>query len=353
MKAFALKSPGDAGYINVPAPELTPHGALLKPIAISLCTTDIHTIYTGSPKAPNLILGHECVAEILSVGQHVNDFKPGDIVAVPAITPDWTAPSIQDGNHNHANAPFSGHQLGRTLPGVFAEMFAIPHASSTLAKVPEGVSIEQALLSVDVITTGFTGAECADIKFGDTVCVLGIGPIGLMAIVGAKLRGAGEIIAVGNRKISIEVAKIFGATHIFSYKNEDIEKNILALTNGIGVDSTIIAGGNDDTFIQAFNITRYGIGTISNISYVGGTGNIPIPKFSSGRGMAGKTVRMELAKGGRARIERILNMIKLNRFDPSPLITHRLHGFDKIGQALNMMREKSDDMLKIAIYTQF
>ena len=354
MEAFVLKAPGETGYIKVEQPTLTPHGAILKPIVVSVCTSDIHTIYgSRSNKAPDLILGHECVAEIVEVGEYVRDFKRGDIVAVPAITPDWTESSIQDGNFNHAGAPFSGHQFGRTASGVFSEFFSLPHADSTLAKIPEGVSVEQALLSVDVVTTGFTGVEAANVKFGDAVCVLGIGPIGLMSIVGAKLRGAGRIIAVGNRCISVKLARHFGATDIFSYKAKDLEKDILALTEGIGVDSTIIAGGNDETFIQAFNVTRYGVGTVANISYVGGTGNIPVPKFSAGRGMSGKTLKMELAKGGRKRVERILDMIKHERFDPSPLVTHKLYGFDKISEAINIMREKSDDVLKIAIYTQF
>jgi len=89
MKAFALRSPGVADYINATTPDITPYSALLKPIIVSVCTSDIHTIYgTGSPKKPDLILGHECVAQVVAVGQYVNDFNIGDIVAVPSITPD-------------------------------------------------------------------------------------------------------------------------------------------------------------------------------------------------------------------------------------------------------------------------
>ena len=196
MKSFVLIEPGKVGWHDSPEPELTPWGAILRPVAVAPCSSDVHTVFGGgSRKAPNLILGHECIGQILQVGQYVKDFKPGEIVAVPAITPDWRAPSIQEGNFNHASAPFSGHQLGRSQPGVFAEKFLIPDADTTLAKIPQGVTIPQALMCVDVVTTGFTGAECANIKFGDTVVVMGIGPIGLMAVEGARHLGAARIMA--------------------------------------------------------------------------------------------------------------------------------------------------------------
>ena len=103
-----------------------PYGAILKPVAVTPCSSDVHTVFGGgSKKQDNLVLGHECIAEVVSVGENVCDFKTGDRVAVPAITPDWREKSIQEGNDRHASAPFSGHQLGRTQPGVFSERFLI------------------------------------------------------------------------------------------------------------------------------------------------------------------------------------------------------------------------------------
>lgn len=90
MKAFVLKEPGVVGYEQVPEPVLTPYGAILKPVAVAPCSSDVHTVFGGgSRKAPNLVLGHECVARVLEVGEYVTDFVPGELVAVPAITPDW------------------------------------------------------------------------------------------------------------------------------------------------------------------------------------------------------------------------------------------------------------------------
>lgn len=351
MKAFVLESPGKVAWYDAPEPQLVPYGVILKPIAVTPCSSDVHTVFGGgSPKQPNLILGHECIAQVIEVGENVRDFKVGDRVAVPAITPDWRDVSIQEGNDRHAKTPFSGHQLGRSQPGVFAEKFLITDADTTLAHIPEGITDEQALMSVDVVTTGFTGAEYANIKYGDTVCVIGIGPIGLMAIAGATLSGAGRILAVGTRDICVKLAKEYGATDVLSYKDGDIVEQVLALTNGVGVDSTIIAGGNAEVLTQAYDMTRYGIGTISNINYFGGTGYLPLPIFSSGRGMCGKTLHMELAKGGRARLERIMSMIQYGRVNPQPLVTHHLYGMDKIEEALYLMKEKPSDLVKVMVH---
>lgn len=351
MKAFVLQGPGKVAWYDAPKPELKqPYGALLQPVAVAPCSSDVHTVYGGgSPKQPNLILGHECVARVVEVADGVRDFQVGDVVAVPAITPDWRALSIQEGNDRHAEDHFSGHRLGRTWPGVFAEFFAVPDADTTLAHIPEGVSLEQALMCVDVVTTGFTGAEYANIKTGDTVCVIGIGPIGLMAIAGAALHGAAEILAVGSRPHCVELAQEYGATSIIDYHQGDIVEQVLERTGGIGPDSVIIAGGGDEVFTQAVDMVRYGIGTISNVNYYGGTGSLGFPKFSGGRGMAGKTIHTELAKGGRARVERLLKMVQFGRVDPGKLVTHHLHGLDSVPEALELMRQKPADLVKVMV----
>ncbi len=352
MKAFVLKEPGIVAWHNAPEPSVTEYGAILKPIAMTPCSSDVHTVYKGSKKEPNLILGHECVAKIIELGPMVKDFSVGETVAVPAITPDWRALGIQDSNFGHASAPFSGHQLGRTFPGVFAEKFSIPDADTTLAKIPEGVSLKQALMSVDVMTTGFTAAENADVKFGDTVVVMGIGAIGLMAIAATKMLGAAEIIAVGSRKKNVELAYKFGADLVLDYHTSDVVSEVMTRTKKFGADSVIICGGNDDTFRQAFDMVKYGVGVVSNVNYFGGTGDLPFPKFSGGRGMAGKTLRTSLAKGGRVRIERLLKLIKHGRVDPGLLVTHELSGLEAIEDAFYLMRDKPDGLIKAMVTTE-
>ncbi|MPN35925.1 NADP-dependent isopropanol dehydrogenase [bioreactor metagenome] len=190
----------------------------------------------------------------------------------------------------------------------------------------------------------------ADIKFGDIVCVIGIGPVGLMAIAGAKLRGAARIFAVGTRPDCVALAKQYGATDIISYKEGNIAKQVLELTNGRGTDATIIAGGNAETFALAIAMTRFGGGNIANINYFTGTEYLPIPAAAYGLGMSGKTIRGDLCDGGRVRIERLLDMIRYGRIQPGKMVTHRFYGFNKIEEAFYVMRDKPKDLIKPVVY---
>lgn len=117
----------------------------------------------------------------------------------------------------------------------------------------------------------------------------------------------------------------------------------------MGADCVIVCGGDDQVFAQAIDMVRYGVGTVSNINYFGGTGFLPFPKFSGGRGMAGKTIHTELAEGGRVRIERILRMVQFGRIHPEELVTHELKGFDNIEKALYLMRDKPKDLIKVMV----
>lgn len=351
MKAVALISPGEVKQIDINEPVLDDeYGAILKPIIVTPCTSDVHTIFHGgSPKRKNLVLGHESVCQILQIGKKVRDFNVGEIVAVPAITPTWTSLDIQYGNICHADSPFSGHKLGRSIDGVFEEKLYFPMADLNLAKIPNNVSLEQALMAIDVASTGFTAVAEGGVTFGDNVVIFGIGAIGLMAIVAARLSGAARIIAVGGRKLSFDLAKEYGATDLVNYRESvNVVDDIKKLN--IPIDKVIICGGNDNTMRQAYDIVRYGTGIISNVNYFVGIDDIPIPKFSGGKGMCGKTLKLSLSRGGRIWIEKILNLIALDRFDPSKLITTKLYGFDNIIPAIYKMKDEKEKNLKIAVY---
>jgi threonine dehydrogenase-like Zn-dependent dehydrogenase len=348
MKGFAMLDLGKTGWVEKPVPTLGPYDALVRPLVVAPCTSDIHTVYEGAfPRElcdfPR-ILGHEAVGEVVKVGEKVRDFKPGDRVAVPAITPDWRTLDVQRGYHQHSGGMLAGWKFSNPLKnggkdGVFAEYFHVNDADMNLAKIPEGVSLEQAVFATDMMTTGFHGAELADIPLGGTVAVFGIGPVGLMAVAGAKLLGAARIIAVGSRPRLIELARYYGATDIVNYKRENPVQKILELTNGEGVDSAIIAGGDSSVIADAVKVVKPG-GTIGNVNYFGTGDYLPIPRIEWGVGMAHKTIRGGLCPGGRLRMERLLALIKYGRVDPSKMISHRLKGFDAIPEAFELMRRK-------------
>lgn len=346
MKGFAMLGIGKVGWIEKDKPTYGPLDAIVKPLAVSPCTSDVHTVWEGAiGERNNMILGHEAVGEVVEVGNLVTTLKPGDKVIVPAITPDWGSLEAQQGYAMHSGGMLSGWKFSNFKDGVFGEYFHVNEADANLAILPEGVDIAEAVMLSDMVPTGFHGVELADVQFGDTVVVIGIGPVGLMAVAGAALRGASHIYAVGSRPNCIEVAKKYGATDIINYKEGDITEQIMTKTKGKGVDRVIIAGGDNDTFIQAISMLKPG-GVIGNVNYLGSGDYIRIPRVQWGCGMGHKTIRGGLMPGGRLRMEKLVSLMETGRLDTSLLLTHRFEGFDKIEEALMLMKDKPRDLIK-------
>jgi threonine dehydrogenase-like Zn-dependent dehydrogenase len=349
MKGYGMKSVGNPGWLEKEKPTAGILDAIIKPKIVAPCSSDTHAMHGGIGPRTDLILGHEAVGEIVEVGSEVKLFKPGDFVVVPCVTPDWLLPGIQGSVYTaHDAGPMGSFKFLSQKDGVFGEYFHVNDADANLAFLPEGVSAEAALMTVDMMSTGFFGAELADIHPGDTVAVIGIGPVGLMAIAGAALMGAGRIIAVGTRAASIEVAKAYGATDIVSYKAGDIVKQINDLTDG-GVNRTIIAGGSADTFRQAVEITLTK-GVIANVNFFDPTDVLSMPAYSWGLGMANKDIRGGFCPGGKVRVEKLMALIKYGRIDTRKLITHTFHGFEKIEDAFLLMDKKVPELIKPIVY---
>ena len=161
-----------------------------------------------------MILGHECCAEVVEVGSLVKDFKPGDRVLVPAITPDWNSLEAQAGYSMHSGGMLAGWKFSNFKDGVFSEYFHVNDADGNLALLPEGMDLGAACMISDMVPTGFHGVELADVEFGDNVAVIGIGPVGLMSVAAAAIRGAANIYAVGSRKVCSDLALELSLIHI-------------------------------------------------------------------------------------------------------------------------------------------
>lgn len=341
-----MKKIGEIGWVEKEIPQIGPTDALVRPTAISPCTSDVHTVWSGAiGERTDMILGHEAVGIVEAVGELVKDFKPGDRVVVPAITPDWNSLEAQGGYSMHSGGMLSGWKFSNFKDGVFGEFFHVNDADGNMAHLPDCIDDATGVMLCDMMPTGFHGVELADVQFGDKVLVVGIGPVGLMAVAGAALRGASEIYAVGSRPNCIEIAKEYGATHIINYRNGSIEEQVMELTNGKGVDKVIIAGGDVDTFETAINVLKPG-GKIGNVNYIGEGDYIKIPRAQWGCGMGHKQIAGGLMPGGRLRMEKLISLIETGRIDPSKLITHRFEGFDKVEEALLMMKDKPKDLIK-------
>jgi len=349
VKGYGVITTGQSGWLEKEVPVCGPLDALLKPVAVAPCTSDVHTMHGGGGPKKNRILGHEAVGEVVEVGSLVKRFKKGDIVVVPCVTPDWREVSLQDGlNNSHDIASMGSFKFLIRKDGVFAEIFHVNEADSNLVLLPEGVSAEAALMTVDMMSTGFYGAEMAEIGFGDTVVVIGIGPVGLMSVAGASLSGAGRIIGVGTRPNCIEVAKAYGATDIVSYKAGDIVEQVLEMTGG-GADKVIIAGGNQDAFRQAVEMVKPK-GIVANVNYFDLSDTLSMPALSWGLGMSDKVIKGGFCPGGALRIEKLLNLIKHGRIDTTKLITHRFDGFEKIEEAFLLMDAKPAELIKPVVF---
>ncbi len=346
MKGFAMLKIGEVGWIEKERPVCGPMDAICKPLAIAICTSDVHTVWEGAVgDRRDMILGHEGCAEVVEVGSMVKDFKPGDRVLVPAITPDWNSIDAQRGYSMHSNGMLAGWKFSNFKDGLDAEYFHVNDADGNLAHLPDGMSIEEACMLSDMVPTGFHGVELADVQFGDTVLVIGIGPVGLMSVAGAHMRGASRIIAVGTRPVCIEAARFYGADEFISYKNGSIENQVMQMTNGEGVDRVIIAGGGVSTFESAIKSLRPG-GKIGNVNYLGKGDFVTIPRVEWGVGMGHKQISGGLMPGGRLRMEKLGSLVSSGKLDVSKLLTHVFHGWEHIPEALQLMKDKPADLIK-------
>lgn len=341
---------GEATWLTKPKPTAGPLDAIVRPTVLAPCSSDTHVLHGGSGPKEDLILGHEAIGIIDSVGKEVKNFKKGDKVVVPCVTPDWLAPGVQNSkSFSHDTRVMGSFKFLGSKDGTMAEFFHVNHADANLAKLPDDVSEEAALMTTDMMSTGFHAAELADVSYGDSILVIGIGPVGLMAVAASALRGAGRIIAVGTRPICVAVAKDYGATDIISYKEGDIAEQVMKLTNGRGVDKTIIAGGGADSLSTAILATRE-MGIIASVNFYDINDKLSIPTLAWGLGMSHKDIRCGFCPGGGERIRRMLELISNGRIDPTKLITHKFYGFDQIPAAFDLMDKKSPDLIKPIVY---
>ena len=346
MKGFAMLRIGETGWIEKDRPVCGPMDAICKPIALAPCTSDVHTVWAGAiGDRHNMILGHEAVGEVVEVGSLVRDFKVGDKVLVSAITPDWNSKAAQEGYPMHSGGMLAGWKFSNFKDGVFGEYFHVNDADGNLALLPEGMDLGAACMISDMVPTGFHGVELADVQFGDNVAVIGIGPVGLMSVAAAAIRGAANIYAVGSRKNCCDLAREFGATDIINYREGDIVEQIMEKTHGLGVDKGVVAGGDNDTFDQAIRMLKPG-GIIGNVNYLGEGDSIRIPRVEWGCGMSHKTIRGGLMPGGRVRSEKLARLVVANRIHPEKLITHTFKGLEGVEPALMMMKDKPRDLIK-------
>ena len=348
MKAVVFRGKDRIGIEEVPRPAPGPGEAVIKITATTICGTDVHIVRGEYPVKPGLVLGHEPVGIIEELGAGLDRYyRIGERVIVGAITPCGQCFYCLNGSHSQCGGPLGGWRFGNTINGAWAEYLLVPDARANLAPVPEGLSDESVLMCPDIFSTGLSGAESGNIKVGDAVAIFAQGPIGLCATLGARLRGAGLIIAVDGMSSRLATARRFGAS-VTMRPDDDPVSTIKNLTGGRGVDVAIEALGQQETFENALRATRVG-GTVSSLGVYSGKLVAPYEAFYAGLG--DQKIVTTLCPGGKERMRRLMEMIVQRRVDLTPLITHRF-ALDNIAEAFDLFSHQRSGVLKVALYPE-
>jgi threonine dehydrogenase-like Zn-dependent dehydrogenase len=319
MQSFVMESIDKVGFMDKPLPKPGPNDAIVKTTHALICTSDTHTVHGALGERHGLVLGHEAVGIVSEVGSEVKFFHPGDRIVGAGM-------------------------LANVKDGVLAEYFHVNDADANMALIPLNVPSEKAVYCADMLSTGLAAAENADIPMGGIVAVFSEGVVGLMAIAGARLCGAGSIICVDSTTQRLALARHYGADVIVDLMKEDPVKRVLEITEGVGVDSAIETVGSDIILSNTATVTRHG-GTISRVGHHAHTDHMHDLRLTCGVGIAEKTIKTAFCSNGKLRMERMLRLIENGRIDPAPMTTH-IFSFDRIDTAFKMMDDKSDHILK-------
>src|SRR5678816_222070 len=349
MKATVFRGKNDIRVEEVERPRAGVGDAVIRVTLTTICGTDLHILRGEYPVEPGLVIGHEPVGVIDELGEGVTGYHIGDRVLVGAITPCGqcraclSAQWAQCG-HGEGVEAIGGWRFGNTINGAQAEYLLVPNAQANLAKIPDELTDEQVVLLADIASTGFSGAESANIRIGDTVVVFALGPIGLCSTAGAKLMGASFIIGVEGDPIRMEMSKRMGAHVVLDPKQSNLVAEVKRLTSG-GADVAIEALGLQVTFENALRCVRPG-GTLSSLGVYSGKLQVPYDAFAAGIG--DYKIVTTLCPGGKERMRRLMSMVQSKRFDPTPLLTHTF-SLDQIVEAYDLFGSRRDGVLKVAI----
>ena len=270
MKALVYVAPGKKALEDRSKPEITsPTDAIVKVTKTTICGTDLHILKGDVPTCkPGRILGHEGTGIVDQVGSGVTDFKVGDKVLISCITADGKCEYCRRGMYSHCIN--GGWILGNSIDGTQAEFVRIPFADTSLYKIPSGVDEEAMVMLSDILPTGFEcGVLNGKVQPGNTVAIVGSGPIGLAALLTAQFYSPAAIIMIDLDDNRLEIAKRLGATAIINSNNEEKAiAELMQMTNGRGVDTAIEAVGVPASFITCEAIVAPG-GIIANIGVHG------------------------------------------------------------------------------------
>jgi alcohol dehydrogenase len=318
MKALVYHGPGQRAWENVPDPKLeAPTDAIVAITSSTICGTDLHILKGDVPAClPGTILGHEAVGIVTETGDAVTTLKRGDRVLVSCITSCGRCRFCKEGHYGLCTGG-GGWILGHLINGLQAEYARVPFADTSLYKVPENLTDEQVLFLADILPTAFeVGILSGRVEPGDTVAIVGAGPIGLAAVLTAKLFTPAHIIAIDLDDSRLERAREFGADVTINNSDGAALATVLALTDNLGADVAIEAVGVPDTFELCTELIRPG-GRVANVGVHGHSVTLHLERLW----IRDVTITMGLVDTFTT--PKLLKLIAEGRLDATPFATHR------------------------------
>ncbi|MGZ5920766.1 MAG: zinc-dependent alcohol dehydrogenase family protein [Rhizomicrobium sp.] len=326
MKALVWTEIGKIALMNRPIPKLqSPGDAIVRVTKTTICGTDLHILKGDvASVVPGRVLGHEGIGVVDSVGAGVTAFKPGQRVLISCISACGICENCRKGMFSHCLT--GGWILGNTIDGTQAEYVRIPHADTSLYPLPDGVDEEALVMLSDILPTGFEcGVLNGKVKPGDTMAIVGAGPIGLAALLTAQLYTPSEIFMIDPDANRLEIAERFGATTTLNSAEGFVAERLLNATGGRGVDVAIEAVGKPETFALCTQLVAAG-GVVANIGVHGAPATLHLENLWD------RNITITTRLVDTVSTPMLLKTLKSGRIDAHTLITHRF-SLDKILEA--------------------
>lgn len=338
MKALVYYGPGKKDWVEKPKPVvLEPTDVIVKITKTTICGSDLHILKGDVPTVTEgRTLGHEGVGIVDDVGSAVRNFKKGDAVLISCITSCGSCPNCKRQLYSHCDD--GGWQLGHTVDGTQAEYVRIRHGDNSLYPIPAGADTEALVMLSDILPTGLEiGVQAGGVKPGDSVAIIGAGPVGMSALLTAQFYSPGRIVMIDMDPARLALARQFGATDTIQVGAEDTTARIMEMTEGRGVDVAIEAVGVPATFDICQKIVSAG-GKIANVGVHGKSVELHIEELWI------KNINISMGLVNTNTTPMLLKTVQAGTFDPSKLITHRF-ALDEILDAYevfgNAAREKA------------
>jgi alcohol dehydrogenase len=335
MKALVYQEPRKKAVEDRPVPQLAaPTDAIIKIVRTTICGTDLHILKGHVPTCePGRILGHEGVGLVEQHGDGVTTFRAGDRVLISCVTSCGRCTYCRKGMYSHCET--GGWILGNRIDGTQAEYVRIPHADTSLHRTPSDADAEALVMLSDILPTGFEcGVLNGKVEPGDTIAIVGGGPIGLATLLTAQFYSPAGIIMIDRNDNRLAVARRFGATAVINNRDGNAATAVMKLTEGRGVDAAIEAVGSPAAFGLCEDIVAAG-GTIANIGVQGTKVDLHLERLWS-RNIAITTRLVDTVT-----TPMLLTTVRSRKIDPTQLITHHFK-LDKISEAYDIFERPSE-----------